>query len=177
MGAPGLALTLGVALAAAVAVAAPCSAAPTTEPTPPPAPAPAGLLPTLNAVGNALAQDGSEPAGPFGLPDLSAYGPSLLLAQNSEPAPPGGPGPAAVPAPIVPDLNAFNPDYLLPQTLTPAEPGEGTRAPGLGPSSDSPGTGRLSFLGRLYEMYQDGYLRGALLGQTPADEFGDPGVN
>lgn len=172
MGASGLALTLGAALAAAVAVAAPCSAAPDTEPTPSPAPAPAGLLPALADVGNALAQDGSEPAGPFGLPDLSAYGPSLLLAQNREPAPPGVPGPAAVP-----DLNAFNPDYLLPQTLTPAEPGEGTRAPGLGPSSDSPGTGRLSFLGRLYEMYQDGYLRGALLGQTPADEFGDPGVN
>lgn len=161
---PALRSALGALLtAAAVAGAAPSSATP-ADPPPSPEPAPpGGLIPSLEAVGSVLAQDGSPAAGPFGLPDLSAHAPALLLGQNAEPAPPGAPGAA-----VLPGLSAFNPEFLLPQNLTPAAPGEGTPAPGLGPGPDSPGTGRLSFLDRLHDMYQDGYLRGALLGQNPA---------
>lgn len=171
-----LSFPLGAAVAAALAVAAPVAAAPAPEPTPEP-PAPVALIPPLAVIGTVMAQQGSAPAGPFGLPDLSAHAPALLLGQNPEPAPPAAVGPAPAAGAVLPSLSAFNPDYLLAQNLVPAAPGEGAPAPGLGPSPDSPGTGRLSFLGRLYEMYQDGYLKGALLGQMPADEFGQPDGN
>jgi hypothetical protein len=35
---------------------------------------------------------------------------------------------------------------------------------------DDPGTGRIAFLRRLHEMYQNDALTGALLGQVPADQ-------
>lgn len=108
-----------------------------------------------------MGQTGSPAAGPFGLPDLSALGPTLLLAQNAAPTPAGIAAPGQIP-----NLNAFNPDYLVPLNSEPAPPGEGEPAPGLGPSADSPGTGRLGFLRRIYEMYSAGQLRGALLGQN-----------
>jgi hypothetical protein len=160
---------LVTAAVATLLCAAPAAAEPALPPPPPPPappiapPAPAGLIPAL---GGLLAQAGSPPAGPLGLPDLSGYAPNLLLGQNAAPAPPGSP-PAAVP-----DLRALNPDYLLPQNLAPAAPAEGTPAPGLAPSQDIPGTGRIDFLRRLYEMYEAGALRGALLGQLPPEQFG-----
>jgi hypothetical protein len=137
---------------------------------PPPAP-PAPPAPGLAAIGTAMAQTGSTPSGPFGLPDLSALGPALLLAQNPMPAEPGLPAPAAVP-----NLSAFDPGYLVPLNTDPAAPGEGVAAPGLGPDADSPGTGRLAFLQRLREMYAAGQLQGALLGQRPPGEAPDAGV-
>ena len=73
-------------------------------------------------------------------------------------------------------LSAFNPEYLLGQNLTPAAPGDGTTAPGLGPDQDSPGTGRIAFLRRLYEMYDAGALKGSLLGQQPPEQFADQPV-
>lgn len=159
-----------VALAAAVATAAPVAADPgAPAPVPPPAPAPAApaeFLPDLTGIGNPLAQSGDPSTGPLGLPDLSAYGTNLLLGQNIDAAQPGNP--AGV---VVPNLNAFNPDYLLGQHVTPAAPGEGSTAPGLGPDADSPGTGRIAFLRRLYEMYQAGALKGSLLGQQSPEEF------
>jgi hypothetical protein len=120
----------------------------------------------LPAIGNVLAQAGNEAAGPFGLPDLSAYGPNLLLGQTVQPSLPG------TPAASVPDLRAFTPEYLLPLNQTPAPPGQGTPAAGIAPNEDIPGTGRIAFLRRLYEMYQAGDLQGALLGQQPAEQFG-----
>ena len=150
----------------ALAFAAPAPA----EPAPaPPAPAPGLPVPTelIPAIGGVLAQKGSEPVGPFGLPDVSGNVATLFLGQNALPAPPG------VAAAAVPDLNAFNPEYLLPLNTEPAAPGEGTPAPGIGPDADSTGTGRLAFLRRLYEMYQGGDLTGALLGQAPPGELGD----
>lgn len=139
------------------------AAADDSPPAPPPAPAPGppGLIP---AIAGALAQSDSAPAGPFGLPDLSAYGANLLLGQNAAPAAPG----STVPAGIVP-LSAFQSDYLVPQNLTPAAPGQGVAAPGLAPDADNPGTGRIAFLKRLHEMYAAGELKGALLGQNPKD--------
>jgi len=157
--------------AVAVGRAVPAIAAPTDEPPPDPAaaPAPTGLIPPIASIGNVLGQNGSTPAGPLGLPDLSAYAPSLVLGQNPVPAAPGVPD-----APVVPNLNAFNAAYLLPQNLTPAAPGQGEPAPGIGPDQDSPSAGRIAFLRRLHEMYQAGALTGALLGQVPKEQLGEP---
>jgi hypothetical protein len=149
---------------AALACAAPASADPTPDPAPAPAPAPS-FIPQQAGIGNPLAQSGSQPGGLMGLPDLSAYGSNLLLAQNPDPAAPG--------APVVPNLSAFNPEYLLGQNVTPAAPGDGTAAPGLAPDGDIPGTGRIAFLRRIHEMYQAGDLKGALLGQQSPEQFAD----
>ena len=139
---------------------APAAADPGPPPTEP------EFIPQQAGIGNPLAQSGNQTAGLLGLPDLSGYGPNLLLGQSTTPTAPGSPAAA-----VVPNLNAFNPQYLLGQNVTPAAPGEGSPAPGLGPDQDSPGTGRIAFLRRLYEMYQAGGLKGSLLGQQSPDEF------
>ena len=159
-------LALGILVWAAPAAA-------TDEPPPaepgPPAPTTTVPVPPLAGIGTALAQAGSAPTGPFGLPDLSGYETNLILGQNPVPAAPGTPDPAALPS-----LSAFNPEYLLAQNQAPAAPGEGMIAAGIGPMPDDPGTGRIAFLRRLHEMYQDGALTGALLGQAPLDPLGEP---
>lgn len=143
--------------------------APAPAPLPAPAPVPAPAIPPaaelIPAIGNVLAQAGSQPTGPLGLPDLSNYGTTLILGQNAQPALPGAPGV------VVPDLRAFTPEYLVPLNVAPAAPGEGTPAPGIAPNEDIGGTGRIAFLRRLYEMYQAGDLRGALLGQQSPEQF------
>ena len=156
-----------LAAVAALACAAPAAADPAPPP-PAPAPVPPVAAPAdiIPAIGNVLAQAGAQPAGPLGLPDLTAYGTNLLLGQTALPALPG------TPAASVPDLRAFNPEYLLSQNQDPAAPGEGAEAAGLAPNDDIDGTGRIAFLRRIYEMYQDGALRGALLGQLPPEQFG-----
>lgn len=145
----------------------------------PPAPLPAEAAPPSqqriiptdlgSALGNALAQSGSEKVGLFGLPDISAHGGDLLLAQNAAPAAPG----AGQLAGIYP-MDAFQSNYLLPQYETPSVPGQGTLAPGIGPDEDSPGTGRIAFLKRLHEMYAAGELKGSLLGQMPLSAWDPP---
>ena len=137
-------------------------AAPAPETAPAAAPAP----PLVSSIGNPLGQRGDGPTGPLGLPDLSAYGANLLLGQNPAPAAPAGVTPA-----LLPRLSAFDPNYLVPQNLTPAAPGVGTPAPGIGPTPEDPGTGRIAFLKRLHEMYAEGELTGALLGQMSPEEF------
>lgn len=163
-------MTAIAAASAALVFAAPAPAAP-DQPTPPPAPpAPGiGFIPPPSGIGNVLGQSGDQPGGLLGLPDLSAYGPNLLLGQNP------GPVAAGVPAgaPVIPNLSAFNPDYLLSQNQVPAAPGEGTVVPGLAPDRDIPGTGRIAFLRRIYEMYQAGALKGSLLGQQSPEEFAE----
>ena len=74
---------------------------PTAE-APPVPPAPIGYIPPLSTIGSILAQTGSEPAGPLGLPDLSTYGPTLLLGQNPAPSVTGTAEQA-----VVPSLAAF----------------------------------------------------------------------
>jgi hypothetical protein len=162
-----LVLLIGFGVGGAV----PAIAEPTDAPPPDPAaaPGPIGLIPPIASIGNVLAQSGSATAGPLGLPDLSAYAPSLVLGQSPVPAAPG-----STDAPVVPNLNAFNAAYLLPQNLTPAAPGQGALAPGIGPDQDSPSAGRIAFLGRLHEMYQEGSLKGAFLGQVPKELLGVP---
>lgn len=146
---------------AALVFASPAAADDTAPPPPPPTGQtiipPGGL-----SLGSLLAQTGSTPTGPAGLPDMSAYGANLLLGQNLTPAAPGSDTPAG----IYP-LNAFRSEYLVPLNMTPAAPGQGVPAPGIGPDADNPGTGRIAFLKRLHEMYGAGELKGALLGQKP----------
>lgn len=157
---------------AALAFASPAAADEIPAPPPEPAPAPGQSIipPGGLSLGTILAQTGSAPTGPLGLPDMSAYGANVLLGQNVTPAAPGSDTPAG----IYP-LNAFRPEYLVPLNETPAAPGEGVPAPGIGPDADSPGTGRIAFLRRLHEMYQAGELTGALLGQKPLDSWETPG--
>ena len=136
---------------------------PTAE-APPVPPAPIGYIQPLSTIGSILAQTGSEPAGPLGLPDLSTYGPTLLLGQNPAPSVPGTAEQA-----VVPSLAAFTDEYLVPLNLAPAAPGEGSPAPGIGPNAAIPDDGRIALLRRLRQMYQAGNLTGALLGQLPKD--------
>lgn len=159
-------MILRSALSAGLTVAALGCAWPATADPAPPTPTPPALTELIPAIGNVLAQTGSQPTGPLGLPDLSAYGSHLLLGQTVQPVLPG------TPAATVPDLGAFNPEYLLSQNSAPAAPGEGTPAAGLAPNDDVDGTGRIAFLRRIHEMYQAGALKGALLGQQPAEQFG-----
>lgn len=136
----------------------PCSAAdPVAEPAPVDPPAPASIAPTSIAPASIL--------GILGLPDLSpAYGPNILLGQNVVPSAPGVPVPV-----IAPNLSAFNDPYLLQQNTSPAAPGQGVDAPGLDQLEAT--SGRLDYLRELYGMYQDGALKGALLGQMPPGEL------
>ncbi len=157
-------------LAAAVGAAllgSPCAAADPgpEQPSPPPAP----VVPPNATVGSVLAQSGAPAVGPMGLPDLSGYVPGLLLGQNPVPSPAGTPGSV-----VTPNLQAFDDQYLVPQNVVPAAPGEGQPDIGIGPSPEQPGTGRLDFLRRLHEMYQAGALDGALLGQVPYQQLGEP---
>ena len=138
-------------------------------PPPPAPPAPMGLIPPISTIGGLLAQTGIEPAGPLGLPDLATYGNALVLGQNLVPSVPGTAEQA-----VTPSLQVFTDEYLVPLNLVPAAPGEGSPAPGIGPNADIPGAGRIAMLRRLREMYQAGNLTGALLGQLPKDEFGQP---
>ena len=138
-------------------------------PPPPAPPAPMGLIPPISTIGGLLAQTGIEPAGPLGLPDLATYGNALVLGQNLVPSVPG-----AAEQAVTPSLQVFTDEYLVPLNLVPAAPGEGSPAPGIGPNADIPGAGRIAMLRRLHEMYQAGNLTGALLGQLPKDEFGQP---
>lgn len=158
------------ALAGALVLAAPAAADPEQPADQPSVSASTqGMLPPLSAFGAILGQRDSAATGPLGLPDLSANGPALLLAQNPLPSAPGSAG-----QPVVPNLSAFNGDYLLGQNLVPAAPGQGTGAPGMAPDADIPGTGRIAFLRRLHQMYAAGELQGALLGQNAKDELGQP---
>jgi hypothetical protein len=140
--------------------------APGADPVPP---APTGLIPPISTIGGLLGQTGIEPAGPLGLPDLATYGNALVLGQNLVPSVPGTADQA-----VTPSLEVFTDEYLVPLNLVPAAPGEGSPAPGIGPNADIPGAGRIAMLRRLHEMYQAGNLTGALLGQLPKDEFGQP---
>jgi hypothetical protein len=163
-------LSVVVPLAAAGLLCAAPAAADPPPPQPDPVEAPPpGYIPPRSGIGSVLAQSGAEPAGPLGLPNLSAYAPSLVLGQYTVPSAPG-----ADTAVAAPDLRAFDSDYLLPQNVAPAAPGQGVAADGFGPSPQDPGTGRLAFLRRLHGMYQDGGLAGAFLGQVPDEQLGEP---
>ncbi len=163
-----LVATLLLAAATCAALIGSPTAAADPVPADPAVPVPAPVPPNAS-VGSVLAQSGEPAAGPLGLPDLSAYAPGLLLGQNPVPSAPGAPSAAAPP-----DLHAVNNQYLLPQNVAPAAPGQGEPDIGIGPSAEQPGTGRLDFLRRLHAMYSEGALDGALLGQVPYEQLGEP---
>ena len=157
-------------LAATVAVGLIGSSSAAADPAPgEPAPPPPVLISPDATIGTVLAQSGAPSVGPAGLPDLSAYAPGFLLGQNPVPSAPG-----AASTVTTPDLHAFDNQYLLPQNIAPAAPGQGEPDIGIGPTADQPGTGRLAFLRRLHAMYSDGALDGALLGQVPYEQLGEP---
>ncbi|WP_201274473.1 hypothetical protein [Mycolicibacterium sp. CH28] len=158
-------LSVGAVMLSPSAMADP-DPSPVDPASPPP---PVSPIPPRAGIGSVLAQDGADPVGPLGLPDLSGYTPGLLLAQHLVPSAPGAPAPVTAP-----ELNAFDEQYLLPQNVAPAAPGQGVTGVGIGPSADDPGTGRLAFLRRLHEMYSAGALSGALLGQVPDEQLGQP---
>jgi len=136
-----------LALVAALAFSSCARADPTPEPAPADPTAPASVL------------------GMLGLPDVPpAYGPNIMLGQNAIPSAPGGSVPVTAPS-----LSAFNDSYLLQQNTSPAAPGQGIDAPGLDQLEAT--SGRLDYLKQLYAMYQDGALKGSLLGQMPLGEL------
>ena len=96
-------------------------------------------------------------------------GNALLLGQTTDPVAPGvDPG-------TPPALSAWNNAYLLPQKVEPAAPGEGTIV-NVVPGEENGEVSRLEYLKRLHASYQDGALRGALLGQLPLGEMPNPAV-
>lgn len=144
----GLALAVAGPLASAVSASA--------DPLPPP-PAPPSIV---DAIQGSLAQSGAPGSGIVGLPDLSAYQNQILLGQTATPALPGtDPGTPT-------HQNALNNAYLLPQNEIPAAPGQG-RIDGVEPGAESADINRRELLSRLWGMYQQGDLEGALLGQQP----------
>ncbi|MEZ5130142.1 MAG: hypothetical protein R2763_00180 [Mycobacterium sp.] len=117
MGSAGRWWTLGAGtLVGALVWAGPAAAEPDPVAVDPPPAPPVTTVPAPppSGIGNPLAQAGSTSAGPFGLPDLSAYGINMLLGQNPAPAAPGRPAGAAVPS-----LNPFDPGTWWPITPNP----------------------------------------------------------
>jgi hypothetical protein len=132
-------------------------------PVPPPAPVP----PVVDAL---LAQNGSPAAGLGGIPDLTGNGTRDmlgLLGQTALPAPPGvDPG-------TPPEAYPLNNGYLLPQNVVPSAPYQGTVV-GVAPGQENADTGASDYLQRLYAVYQQGGLGGAMLGQRSLDQLGEP---
>lgn len=150
----------------AVAAVAP-SANAVADPTAPGPPVP-GIGEPLGPNGlDVLAQTGQAPAGPLGLPAIPGVDATTVLGQNAVPSAPG----AAVGTP--PDLRVFNNAYGVPQNEVPSAPGSRAQfdvAPG---QENADVTGR-EWLGRYIDLYRDGRLRGALLGQLPQEQLGQP---
>ncbi|MUM18401.1 hypothetical protein BI330_18455 [Mycobacterium sp. CBMA 623] len=164
------ALAAGVLLGSAATAAAepepvePGAPAPAAAPLPPGPPAP----PPPSQIGNPLALTGTE-QGPGGLPqNMQIVGNANLIGQNATPAAPGSNAPV-----VTPGTNALNNQYLLPQNLKPAEPGKGEMR-GVQPGEENADISGGDYLHRLWSDYQDGQLKGGLLGRRPKDELSQP---
>ncbi len=162
-----------LAIAALVANVATSSAVPQPEEPGPRSvtadqPAATAVPPPPSQIGNPLALAGAE-QGPAGIPtSLSITGDTALIGQHIAPAAPGSNGPVIAPGP-----NALNNQYLLPQNLKPSAPGGGEIyevAPG-GENADVAGA---DYLRRLWHQYQNGDLKGGLLGRRPKEELNQP---
>ena len=98
---------------------------------------------------------------------INATDPTVLLGQRPDAGGPDGP-------PLGPlSLNPLNNANLLPQNLVPSAPGEGTVL-GVEPGQETANTTFRGLLSRLRNMYRDGDLAGAGLGQRPLSELGGP---
>ena len=170
---------ISTALASALATAALVANAATSSADPGPAepgpssttaeqPVAAAGPPPPSQIGNPLALAGTE-QGPGGIPtNLSVTGDTTLLGQNTAPAAPTGNGPI-----ITPGTNALNNQYLLPQNLKPAVPGKGEIYE-VAPGAENADVTGGDYLKRLWHQYQDGDLKGGLLGRRPKEELSQP---
>ncbi|WKG01715.1 hypothetical protein [Mycolicibacterium sp. HK-90] len=162
-------LALGAAVASSAAAAADPApvdpAVPAPAPPPPQGPTVPGIGAPLGPNGlSLLEQTGTPTGGPLGLPQGVDLNPNSLLAQNATPGgPPGTP----------PNLRAFNNGYLLPQNEKPSAPGEGTVV-GVAPGEENADISGREYLKQLHELYRNGNLKGALLGQVPQQQLGEP---
>jgi hypothetical protein len=141
-------------------------------PAPPPPPGPS--IPVLGAnLGpagfNILAQNGSDPApGSLGVPQTLDTNPQSLLGQNVVPSAPGQGVPGA---PV--NLDPLNNAYVMPQNEKPAAPGQGAQV-GVAPGEENDHLGRVDYLKQWHDLYKNGNLKGALLGQAPQEQLGEP---
>ncbi|QRY50813.1 hypothetical protein [Mycolicibacterium septicum] len=151
----------------APAVAAP---APAVEPPAPPGPEVPIVGAPLGSNGlSVLAQTGAESApGRLGAPGGIDMSPGALLGQYATPSAPGGPPPTNAP-----NLRAFNNGNFLPQNEKPSAPGQGTVV-GVEPGQENADISGLDWMRHMREMYHNGNLRGAMLGQTPKEQLGEP---
>ncbi|WP_264071776.1 hypothetical protein [Mycolicibacterium komossense] len=148
----------------------PAAPAPAPEPPPPPGPSIPVLGAPLGPAGfNILAQNGSEPRpGALGVPQTVDTSPQALLGQNQIPSAPGQGVPGA---PI--NLDPINNAYVMPQNEKPAAPGQGTQV-GVAPGEENDHLGRIDYLKQWHDLYKNGNLKGALLGQAPQEQLGQP---
>ena len=122
-----------------------------------------------------LPATGTEPASPVATVmdmvaqarAIGATDPTVLLGQR--------PGAAGLDAPPLGplSLNPLNNANLLPQNLVPSAPGDGAIR-GVEPGQEAGDTTFRGYFSRLRNMYRDGDLAGAGLGQRPLSELGGP---
>lgn len=148
----------------------PAVAAPAPEPAPPPGPTVPLMGAPLGPNGlSVLGQTGTETApGRLGVPDGIDMSPGALLGQYAAPSAPGGPPPTEAP-----NLRAFNNGNFFPQNEKPSAPGQGTVV-GVAPGQENSDISGLDWMREMHTMYRNGNLRGAMLGQLPKEQLGEP---
>ncbi|GAT10605.1 hypothetical protein H7I77_19885 [Mycolicibacterium novocastrense] len=162
-------LAASIAVAGALAAAAVISSTPAAAEPPPSPPTDPAVTPPPSVsegppvpiIGMPLSQNASL------IPALPRDPGEYLLAQNPLPSAPGGPASAP------PNLRAFNNAYLLPQYEEPSAPGEGTTFD-VAPGAENADISGIDYVKRVWHLYQNGYLKGSLLGQRPQDQLGEP---
>jgi len=116
-----------------------------------------------------LGQTGTETApGRLGVPAGIDMSPGALLGQYAAPSAPGGPPPTEAP-----NLRAFNNGNFFPQNEKPSAPGQGTVV-GVEPGQENADISGLNWMRQMHTLYRDGNLRGAMLGQVPKEQLGEP---
>ena len=115
-----------------------------------------------------LAQNG-QPANPaaLGAPPVTGLDLTTVLGQNPVPSPPGA-NPGAIP-----NLNPFNNGYGVQQCLKPSAPGQ-CQEFGVAPGEENNDVTGRTYLGRYFDMYHAGLLKGGSLSQLPPEQLGEP---
>jgi hypothetical protein len=177
-----LATAVSAGVAVVGAILAPSAAAEADPALPPvsdtpvePADLAAAPTPSTPPAPGQLPDSGTAPASPVATVmdmvaqarAIDATDPTVLLGQRPDAAgldaPPLGPL----------SFNPLNNANLLPQNLVPSAPGEGTVV-GVEPGQEAANTTFRGYLSRLKDMYHNGDLAGAGLGQRPLSELGGP---
>lgn len=144
--------------------------APALEPAPPPGPEVPLMGAPLGPSGlSVLGQTGTDTApGRLGVPNGVDMSPGALLGQYAVPSAPGGPPPTEAP-----NLRAFNNGNFFPQNEKPSAPSQGTVV-GVPPGEENADISGLDWMRNMRDMYRNGNLRGAMLGQLPKEQLGEP---